>query len=105
MFAGYINEAGTLNLERFEKFMERLSLFDVEQFEEVYADLKYFEAKTGRRPNETERLSLRNEEDFEDFGAVAPKPMSKDLANLIKATEDSVSFYLFNFCSPLFSCT
>lgn len=87
---GYINEAGTLNLERFEKFMERLSLFDVEQFEEVYADLKYFEAKTGRRPNETERLSLRNEEDFEDFGAVAPKPMSKDLANLIKATEDSL---------------
>ncbi|XP_051172121.1 5'-3' exoribonuclease 1 isoform X3 [Leptopilina boulardi] len=87
---GYINEAGTLNLERFEKFMERLGQFDFEQFEEVYADLKYFEAKTGRRPNETERLSLRNEEDFEDFGATSSKPISKDLADLIKATEDSL---------------
>lgn len=73
--------------------MERLGQFDFEQFEEVYADLKYFEAKTGRRPNETERLSLRNEEDFEDFGATSSKPISKDLADLIKATEDSVSFY------------
>lgn len=93
VFEGYINEAGTLNLERFEKFMERLSQFDVEQFEEVYADLKYFEAKTGRRPNESERLSLRSSEDFEDFTGASSKSMSKDLANLIKATEDSVSFF------------
>lgn len=55
---GYINEAGTLNLERFEKFMGALSEIDMENFAEQFADLKYFEAKTGRRPNETERTSV-----------------------------------------------
>ncbi|XP_033221729.1 5'-3' exoribonuclease 1 isoform X2 [Belonocnema kinseyi] len=87
---GYINEAGTLNLERFEKFMERLSLFDVEQFGEAYADLKYFEGKTGRRPNELERHSYKNSEDSSDTGSSPTKPMSKALASLIKATEDSL---------------
>lgn len=55
---GYINEAGALNLSRFEKFMEALSQIDMEHFQETYADLKYFEAKTGRRPNEKERTSV-----------------------------------------------
>lgn len=56
---GYINEAGTLHLARFERFMEALSEIDMENFQETYADLKYFEAKTGRRPNERERTSVR----------------------------------------------
>ena len=81
-----------MNLERFEKFMERLSLFDMEQFEEVCADLKYFEGKTGRRPNELERHSYKNSEDSSDTGSSPAKPMNKDLAFLIKATEDAVSY-------------
>lgn len=56
---GYINEAGTLNLARFEQFMAALGEIDMEHFTEHYADLKYFEAKTGRRPNEKERTSVR----------------------------------------------
>lgn len=54
---GYINEAGTLRLDRFEKFMERLSRFDILQFSEYYADLKYLESKTGRSLIETEKLN------------------------------------------------
>lgn len=52
---GYINEKGQLNLPRFEKFMETLAALDMDNFTEHYADLKYFEAKTGRKPNEHER--------------------------------------------------
>ena len=56
--AGYINEGGTLNLERFQKYMERLSAFDFEQFRETFADLKYFQGKTGRRLGSKERYSV-----------------------------------------------
>jgi hypothetical protein len=56
--SGYINEGGTLNLERFQKYMEKLSAFDFEQFRETYADLKYFQGKTGRRLGSKERHSV-----------------------------------------------
>ncbi|XP_063223399.1 5'-3' exoribonuclease 1 isoform X2 [Bacillus rossius redtenbacheri] len=56
---GYLNEGGTLNLQGFEKYMEKLSEYDVEQFQETLADLKFFEGKTGRRPNETKRHSYK----------------------------------------------
>ncbi|XP_014469638.1 PREDICTED: 5'-3' exoribonuclease 1 isoform X2 [Dinoponera quadriceps] len=85
-FEGYINEAGTLNLNRFEKFMERLSRLDVEQFNEHYADLKYFESKTGRKPNESERHVYKKSEDEE---AASPKKIqNKDLDALIKSTTE-----------------
>lgn len=48
-FSGYINEAGTLNLKRFEKFMEKLAEIDIKNFEEIHDDLMYFESKTGRK--------------------------------------------------------
>lgn len=57
-FAGYINEAGDLNLRRFEVFMQELAKIDMEKFQDTYADLKYFEAKTGRRPNANERRDV-----------------------------------------------
>jgi 5'-3' exoribonuclease 1 len=60
--AGYINEGGTLNLERFQKYMERLSAFDLEQFRETYADLKYFQGKTGRRLGSKERYSVSTQQ-------------------------------------------
>lgn len=88
MSSGYINEAGTLNLDRFEKFMERLSRLDVEQFNEHYADLKFFETKTGRRPNESERHVYKKSEDGE---ASSPKKtQNKDLDALIKSTAEMV---------------
>lgn len=46
---GYINENGCLNLHRFQKFMEKLAAFDLNQFKEAYADMKYFESKTNRK--------------------------------------------------------
>ncbi|XP_032684890.1 5'-3' exoribonuclease 1 isoform X3 [Odontomachus brunneus] len=85
-FEGYINEAGTLNLNRFEKFMERLSRLDLKQFNEHYADLKYFESKTGRKPNETERHVYEKSEDEE---VASPKKIqNKDLDALIKSTAE-----------------
>lgn len=47
-----------LNLERFEIFMQELAKLDKEKFQDTYADLKYFEAKTGRRPNAQERKQV-----------------------------------------------
>jgi 5'-3' exoribonuclease 1 len=62
--AGYVNEGGTLNLERFKKYMERLSAFDFEQFRETYADLKYFQGKTGRRLGNKERHSVSSYDSY-----------------------------------------
>jgi len=83
--SGYINEAGTLKLDRFEKFMEKLSRLDVEQFNEYYTDLKFFESKTGRRPNESERHVYKKSED--DEAASPKKTQNKDLDALIEMTE------------------
>ncbi|KAH0550752.1 5'-3' exoribonuclease 1 isoform X1 [Cotesia glomerata] len=86
---GYINEAGKLNLERFEKFMDQLSHIDVERFAETLADLKYFEGKTGRRPNESERTSYRKSKDSpEQLDSPIKTPMNKDLSALIQATDE-----------------
>ncbi|XP_057341540.1 5'-3' exoribonuclease 1 isoform X1 [Microplitis mediator] len=86
---GYINEAGKLNLERFEKFMEQLAHIDVDHFAETLADLKYFEGKTGRRPNENERTSYRKSKDSpEQLDSPAKTPMNKDLSALIQATDE-----------------
>lgn len=58
IISGYINEAGELNLERFEIFMQELAKIDKEMFQETFVDLQYFEAKTGRRPNANERKEV-----------------------------------------------
>ncbi|XP_073973804.1 5'-3' exoribonuclease pacman isoform X2 [Rhodnius prolixus] len=67
ILGGYINEAGVLNLERFEKYMNKLAEFDFEHFKEIESDLKYFEMKTSNKKmkNSTEALndcSSKNEE-------------------------------------------
>lgn len=75
-------------MEHFEKFMEKLSSLDVEQFKEHYADLKYFESKTSRKSNESERFVYKQLEDDE---VVSPrKTKNKDLDALIKSTTDMV---------------
>lgn len=68
--------------------MEKLSRLDLEQFNEQYADLKYFESKTGRRPNESERHVYKKSED--DETAFPQKIQNKDLDALIKSTTEMV---------------
>ncbi|XP_015268972.1 PREDICTED: 5'-3' exoribonuclease 1 [Gekko japonicus] len=46
---GYINENGHLNLQRFEKYLTKLSDFDREHFSEIFVDLKWFESKVGNK--------------------------------------------------------
>uniref|UniRef100_A0AAR5PUV6 5'-3' exoribonuclease 1 n=1 Tax=Dendroctonus ponderosae TaxID=77166 RepID=A0AAR5PUV6_DENPD len=97
---GYINEAGTLNLARFEKFMQKLAEFDLENFEEVRDDLTYMEAKTGRKFNAHTKVSTvrqleewqadENEEAIE-LECLEPRAKpSRDpaLDALIQATDD-----------------
>lgn len=77
--------------------MEKLSRLDLEQFNEHYADLKYFESKTGRRPNETERHVYKKSED--DEAALPQKIQNKELDALIKSTADMVLIQIFfNYC-------
>lgn len=38
--------------------MQELAKIDKEKFQDTYADLKYFEGKTGRRPNANERREV-----------------------------------------------
>ncbi|KAL5108432.1 5'-3 exoribonuclease 1 [Taenia crassiceps] len=54
---GYINEFGTLNLERFHVFLSELSKFDTSWFEEREADQRWMQGKHGARmAQELERL-------------------------------------------------
>lgn len=93
IFLGYINEGGKLNLERFGKFLNELSSIDTDAFEENYADLKYFEDKTGRRlenfekPKTLEPFSFDNEE----TEVTTSTSMKNDLIDLVSATDVMVS--------------
>ncbi|KAF7403530.1 hypothetical protein HZH68_006324 [Vespula germanica] len=61
---GYINESGTLRLDRFEIFMERLSRIDIKNFADYYCDLKYLEAKINKNKTteNEEQISQKNED-------------------------------------------
>ncbi|XP_076050628.1 5'-3' exoribonuclease 1-like isoform X2 [Oratosquilla oratoria] len=54
---GYLNEGGTLNLKRFEKFMAKLTQFDRDKFDEINADLKY----QGKRAEEGKAFTPQRE--------------------------------------------
>ncbi|XP_013788012.2 5'-3' exoribonuclease 1-like, partial [Limulus polyphemus] len=54
---GYINEEGYLNLDRFEKYLRRLSQFDYEAFSDTYADLKFLESKRNQREENDKNYS------------------------------------------------
>lgn len=59
---GYLNENGHLNLQNFEKYLEKLSEFDREHFNEVFVDLKWFESKVGNKYlNEAAGLAAEQE--------------------------------------------
>lgn len=38
-----------MNLSRFEKFMQELANFDLDNFDEIRDDITYMESKTGRK--------------------------------------------------------
>ncbi|KAG7166243.1 5'-3' exoribonuclease 1-like [Homarus americanus] len=101
---GYLNDGGKLHLGRFEKFMAKLSEFDVEQFHEQNADLKYFQSKklkdgnafkvnksNGNREIELETFNFDEDDGFEEggaFGALeAPEDDDDDVEDLCKTYE------------------
>ncbi|XP_071053139.1 5'-3' exoribonuclease 1 isoform X2 [Onthophagus taurus] len=92
-FDGYLNESGTLNLPRFEKFLEALAEVEFEHFSDQCADLKYFEAKTGRKFGTRGKLEeWEDDGDVVEFEALEPtKPINSELAALIKNTDDMFS--------------
>ncbi|XP_029346579.1 5'-3' exoribonuclease 1 isoform X2 [Acyrthosiphon pisum] len=71
---GYLNEQGTLNLKRFQKFMETLANFDYDQFRDTFADIKFLEGK--RTANTTTSNKVNNDPAYKD-----------ELAALIKDTD------------------
>lgn len=99
---GYINEGGNLNLSRFEKFMQQLANFDLDNFDEIRDDMTYMESKTGRKCDAHMKVSmgLRNLEAWADdsapvgeFELLEPEEVSKPrrdpgLDALIQATDE-----------------
>ncbi|XP_053648678.1 5'-3' exoribonuclease 1 isoform X1 [Cherax quadricarinatus] len=115
---GYLNDGGKLHLGRFEKFMAKLSEFDVEQFHEHNADLKYFHNKSlkdgnafkvnkGKGNKELEAFNFEDEDEGA-FGALEgldeeetlcktyeklgyePDPMFDDDEDLESDSEDAI---------------
>ncbi|XP_022099990.1 5'-3' exoribonuclease 1-like [Acanthaster planci] len=68
---GYINEHGTLNLPRFEKYLVHLSKFDREKFEETFSDLSFFAGKTDIRAWKSSRVEAKKEKEKERRAAKA----------------------------------
>lgn len=65
--------------------MNKLGNYDMEHFDEIYADLKFLESKTGRRINENEKSENTSNE-----VSTPKKIMNKALNALIMATESEV---------------
>ncbi|ODM95979.1 5'-3' exoribonuclease 1 [Orchesella cincta] len=89
---GYLNESGHLNLKRFEVFIRRLSLFDLDQFRDTYDDMKYKASKTGKNIVLGEKMF--DPFIFEDDGIAIEEeelqPISDELKELAKRTEDEI---------------
>lgn len=80
--------------------MNKLGNYDMEHFDEIYADLKFLESKTGRRINEIEK-----NENFPDESS-PKKRMNKALSTLIMATESEVrkrKFFFFFHIIKIFN--
>ncbi|KAL7641450.1 UNVERIFIED_CONTAM: hypothetical protein RMT77_007321 [Armadillidium vulgare] len=84
---GYINEEGILNLKRFQKFMSKLTEYDVEKFQELNDNLKYIRCKRGSNEEEevNERMGRLEAFDFEDdifddntFGSLEDNPLTTE---------------------------
>ena len=117
---GYINEGGTLNLKRFEKFMEALAESEMDRFDEIYSDSKWLEGKTASKqkrrtvkptpgPADVQELLMGespvgNEASSEWQVVKAKKaPMDSDLQRLLRSAdplfgEDNEPDDLFQSC-------
>uniref|UniRef100_A0A3B3H643 5'-3' exoribonuclease 1 n=2 Tax=Oryzias latipes TaxID=8090 RepID=A0A3B3H643_ORYLA len=85
---GYLNENGHLNLKNFEKYMEKLSEFDREHFNEVFVDLKWFESKVGNKYlNESAGLAAEKESAGKKFNK--KKDASLGLSALTSPDKDT----------------
>ncbi|CAD5122205.1 DgyrCDS10650 [Dimorphilus gyrociliatus] len=74
---GYLHDGGVLNLKRFEIYMSRLSQFDFEKFDDHFADLRWFQAKSEEKSNgNTVNKQIRNQ--FGDDTIIT----ASELANL-----------------------
>nr|XP_033337296.1 5'-3' exoribonuclease 1 [Megalopta genalis] len=92
---GYINETGTLKLDRFEKFIERLSRFDLLQFSTHYADLKYLEGKMERRFPNSDIPMCKKPEDSNNI-PTPKRVQDKEFDNLLRAAADTTLGALFD---------
>lgn len=80
-----MNEAGRLNLNRFEVFMDAMSSVDRELFREKYEDLKYMDSKC-----------INNETFCNDVVQITTQTKS-DLDELIRKTVSKIK-NVYNFC-------
>jgi len=96
---GYINEGGTLNLKRFEKFMVKLSELELEKFDDIYSDAKWLEGKTAKKTNGKTVVDLTPGpsnvhqllEGREEPGVIQPaegRQVSTDLQKLMDSTAE-----------------
>lgn len=77
---GYMNEDGILNMPRFQKYMERLQQEDRRMFKELNGETRYMGAG---------EMDCFNDDIADDFD------QNDELAALVKASEEMVSFALF----------
>ncbi|XP_037077233.1 5'-3' exoribonuclease 1-like, partial [Pollicipes pollicipes] len=70
---GYINDGGTLVLDRFEAFMQQLAQWEMERLEDSAADRRWLRSKRGpedvryKKTGSKTKFKLKGRDDFEDF--------------------------------------
>ncbi|KXJ17198.1 5'-3' exoribonuclease 2 [Exaiptasia diaphana] len=83
----YLHDGGVLNLERFEKYLTALSKLDREKFDEVFVDMKWFEAKTkhgfDKKPGKSRKKGKKTrDEETNPFAALESLSGKLDEAKL-----------------------
>jgi 5'-3' exonuclease len=56
---GYLNEHGTLHLERFQLVLNELATFEMENFEQEYADSNWFKGKQHKQIEAMDKARAR----------------------------------------------
>ncbi|XP_024080842.1 5'-3' exoribonuclease 1-like isoform X3 [Cimex lectularius] len=80
---GYINEYGTLNLERFEKYLQKMAVWEFEVFKENFG---LFQVKDMDQANENAGQVVKNELDSERWNI-----NGTELAKIIRDAKDHVN--------------
>ena len=85
---GYINEGGTLHMERFETYLKALAEFDYSFHEELLGGLKWMEGKR-RRGKETADKTKRKSK--EKNGGSSEESLSPEENGMTSSTEQTSS--------------